>query len=189
MHRIRHALTPDLAKFPKMSGTVEVDETYIGGKKKFVGMGYRKDKVPVVALLERGGRVRSQVMKHVTGKNLKAAVQKNVAPNSEIHTDENRGYCALNGPYSHHTVKHAMGEYGRREKNRLITTNSVEGFFSLLKRGITGIYHAVSKEHLHRYLGEFDFRYNNRYLNDGDRTAIAIQSAQGKRLSLLDYRA
>jgi hypothetical protein len=70
-----------------------------------------------------------------------------------------------------------------------VTTNSVEGFFSLLKRGITGIYHAVSKEHLHRYLGEFDFRYNARYMNDGERTELAIQNASGKRLSLLDYRS
>jgi transposase-like protein len=189
MHRIRHALTPDLQKFPKMSGTVEVDETYIGGKKKYVGRGSRTGKVPVVSALERGGKVRSQVMPNVTGRNLKYFVHKNVMPLSEIHTDENRGYCAVRSLYDHHTVKHAMGEYARREKNRLITTNSVEGFFSLLKRGITGIYHAVSKEHLHRYLGEFDFRYNARYMNDGERTELAIQSASGKRLSLSDYKA
>jgi len=75
-----------------------------------------------------------------------------------------------------------MGEYARREKDRLVTTNSVEGFFSLLKRGITGIYHCVSKEHLHRYLGEFDFRYNNRRLNDGERLVAAVKQAEGKRL-------
>ncbi|HEV2329844.1 MAG TPA: IS1595 family transposase [Verrucomicrobiae bacterium] len=189
MHRIRHAMTPDLAKFPKMSGTVEVDETYIGGKKKYVGRGSLTGKTPVVSLLERGGRVHSKVMPCVNGNNLKAFVRKNVAVLSEIHTDENRGYCGVRSLYEHHTVKHAMGEYARREKNRLVTTNSVEGFFSLLKRGITGIYHAVSKEHLHRYLGEFDFRYNARYMNDGERTELAIQSAQGKRLSGLEYRA
>ena len=106
-HRIRHAIK-DPVFTDKLSGTVEVDETYVGGKKKFVGKGSMKGKVPVVALLERGGRVRSQVMRHVTGKNLKAAVQKNVELNSEIHTDEHRGYYAVRPLYSHHQVKHAM---------------------------------------------------------------------------------
>jgi transposase-like protein len=188
MHRIRHALTPNLEKFPKMMGTVEVDETYIGGKKKFVGRGSITGKVPVVSAVERCGRVRSQVVPSVTGKTLKSFIQKNIKVNSEIHTDENRSYCLIRPHYAHFTIKHAMGEYARREKDRLVTTNTVEGFFSLLKRGINGIYHAVSKEHLHRYLGEFDFRYNARYMNDGERTELAIRSAQGKRLSLLDYK-
>src|SRR5580658_8715725 len=106
MHRIRHALTPDLQKFPKMSGTVEVDETYIGGKKKYVGRGSLSGKVPVVSALERGGQVRSKVMPCVNGNNLKSFVHKNVAVLSEIHTD---GYCAVRSLYDHHTVKHAMG--------------------------------------------------------------------------------
>jgi len=181
-HRIRHALRDPIYN-DKLSGTVEVDETYIGGKKKFVGRGSLKGKVPVVSLLERGGRVRSQVMKHVTGKNLKAAVQKNVALNSEIHTDENRGYCALKGPYSHHTVKHAMGEYGRREKNRFVTTNAVEGFFSLLKRGVVGTFHHISEQHLPLYLAEFDHRHNFRKVSDGERTVAALKKAVGKRLT------
>lgn len=189
MHRIRHALTPNLRRFPKLDGTVEVDETYIGGKRKFVGRGSRTGKVPVVSLLQRGGRVRSQVMPSVTGKNLKSLVHKYVLPLSEIHTDENRGYCGVRTMYDHHTVKHAMGEYVRREKDRLVTTNSVEGYFALLKRGLNGIYHCVSKEHLHRYLGEFDFRWNTRKLNDGERTEAAIQCAQGRRLTGLQYRA
>lgn len=182
MHRIRFAMTTDDDKFPPMRGMVEVDETYIGGKKKFVGKGSLSGKVPVVSAVERCGRVRSQVVPRVTGKTLKSFIQKTVKENSEIHTDENRSYCLIRPHYAHYTVKHAMGEYARREKDRLVTTNSVEGFFSLLKRGITGIYHCVSKEHLHRYLGEFDFRYNNRRLNDGERLVTAVKQAEGKRL-------
>jgi transposase-like protein len=186
MHRIRHALSPDLVK---LRGMVEVDETYIGGKRKFVGRGSLDGKVPVVSAVERCGRVRSQVVPRVTGKTLKSFIHKNVKENSEIHTDENRSYCLIRPHYSHFTVKHAMDEYARREKDRLVTTNGVEGYFSLLKRGLNGIYHAVSKEHLHRYLGEFDFRWNARYLNDGERTELAIESAKGKRLTGLQYRA
>jgi transposase-like protein len=113
-HRIRYALQetehPD-----KLEGTVEVDETYIGGRRKGAGRGSLEGKVPVVALVQRGGKVRSQTMKRITSKTLKAAVFKNVTPSSEIHTDENRGYQAVRSHYDHHTVKHAMGEYTRRE--------------------------------------------------------------------------
>ena len=181
-HRIRFALK-DPTFSGKLSGTIEVDETYIGGKRKNVGRGCRDGKVPVVALLERGGRVRSQVMKRVSGKTLKAAVHKHVLPLSEIHTDENRGYCGVKTMYEHHTVKHAMGEYVRREKNRTVTTNGVEGFFSLLKRGVIGTFHHVSEQHLPLYLAEFDHRHNTRFLTDGERTIQGIQKVEGKRLT------
>lgn len=181
-HRIRYALKdPGVCK--KLSGTIEVDETYIGGKRKFVGRGSLKGKVPVVALLQRGGNVRSQVMRHVTGKNFKAVIRKNVSVHSEIHTDENRSYCRVKPEYEHHTVKHAMGEYARREKDRLVTTNGAEGYFSLLKRGVIGTFHHVSEHHLPLYLAEFDHRHNTRYLTDGERTVIGLQKAKGKRLT------
>jgi transposase-like protein len=180
-HRIRHSLREAGPK-SKLSGTVEVDETYIGGKRKFVGRGSRDGKVPVVALLERGGRVRSQVMRHVTSKNLKDVVHKNVVALSEIHTDENKSYCAVKSLYEHHTVKHAMGEYVRREKDRLVTTNGVEGFFSLLKRGVIGTFHHVSEQHLPLYLAEFDHRHNFRNVTDGQRTVEALKKTNGKRL-------
>ncbi len=180
-HRIRHALRETGSVF-KLSGTVEADETYIGGKRKYVGKGYRENKVPVVALLERGGRVRSRVMPRVTSKNLKAIVYKNVKPNSEIHTDEHPGYHALKQDYSHHTVKHAMGEYTRRENDRIVTTNGVEGYFSLLKRGVIGTFHHVSEQHLPLYLAEFDHRHNFRFETDGFRTVEALKKAKGKRL-------
>jgi transposase-like protein len=181
-HRIRHAIKDPVFN-DKLSGTVEVDETYVGGKKKYVGRGSLKGKVPVVSLLERGGRVRSQVMKRITGKTLKAAIHKNVMVLSEIHTDENRSYCAVRSLYDHHTVKHAMGEYVRREKDRLVTTNGVEGYFSLLKRGIVGTFHHVSEQHLPLYLAEFDHRHNFRKVSDGERTVAALKKATGKRLT------
>jgi transposase-like protein len=180
-HRIRHALRETGSMF-KLSGTVEIDETYIGGKKKFVGKGNMSNKVPVVSMLERDGRVRSRVMKRVTSKNLKALVYKNIKPQSEVHTDENRGYCAIQPNYKHYTVKHKMGEYGRREGDRFVTTNGVEGFFSLLKRGVIGTFHHVSEQHLPLYLAEFDHRHNFRHATDGFRTVEALKKAKGKRL-------
>ena len=181
-HRIRFALK-DPSFSSKLSGTVEVDETYVGGKQLGAGRGSLRGKVPVVSLLERGGRVRSQVMTHVTGKNLKAAIRKNVEELSEIHTDENRKYCGINDVYDHCTVKHAMGEYTRREKNRMVTTNGVEGFFSLLKRGVIGTFHHVSEQHLPLYLAEFDHRHNFRNVSDGERTIQGLRKVEGKRLT------
>jgi transposase-like protein len=182
-HRIRHALRETgNALHSKLSGTVEVDETYIGGKQKGIGKGRKDGKVPVVALLERGGRVRSRVMQTVTGRNLKAIVYDNVKPNTEIHTDEHKGYWGLKYKFPHHTVKHRMGEYARREDNRLVTTNGVEGYFSLLKRGVIGTFHHVSEQHLPLYLAEFDHRHNFRYETDGHRTVEALKKAKGKRL-------
>jgi transposase-like protein len=181
-HRIRHSLRDPIFR-GKLSGTVEVDETYIGGKQKYVGKGCMDNKIPVVSLLERSGRVRSMVMHRVTGKNLKAAVLKNVKAGSEIHTDEHRGYCGVKPNYEHYTVKHAMGEYARREKDRLVTTNGVEGFFSLLKRGVIGTFHHVSEQHLPLYLAEFDHRHNFRKVSDGQRTVEALKKAKGKRLT------
>lgn len=188
-HRIRHALCDPIFN-DKLTGTVEVDETYVGGKprpgdKRTVLTGFRKNsnKIPVVSLLQRGGTVRSQVMRHVTGKNLKQAIRDNVQICSEVHTDEHLGYRGLEPKFTHCTVKHAAKEYVRREKNRLVTTNGVEGFFSLLKRGVVGTFHHVSEQHLPLYLAEFDHRHNFRKVTDGQRTIEALKKANGKRLT------
>lgn len=130
-HRIRHSLK-ETGFDSKMTGTVEVDETYVGDKQQGVGRGSKKGKVPVVALLERGGNVRSQVMRHVTGANLKQVIKDNVAICSDVNTDDHFGYRGLEPKFNHHVVKHSAKEYARREKNRLVTTNGVEGFFSLV---------------------------------------------------------
>ncbi len=181
-HRIRHALRDPIFN-DKLSGTVEVDETYVGGKKVGVGSGSKEHKVPVVALLERGGRVRSQVMRHVTSKNLKQVIKDNVVICSDVNTDDHFGYRGLEPKFNHYVVKHSAKEYVRREKNRLVMTNGVEGFFSLLKRGVIGTFHHVSEQHLPLYLAEFDHRHNTRFLTDGERTVIGLKKANGKRLT------
>jgi len=182
-HRIRFALKDPLFS-DKLSGTVEVDETYIGGKQSGIGRGRKDNKVPVVSLLERGGRVRSQVMRHVTGKNLKQAVKDNVQICSDVNTDDHYGYRGLEPKFNHHVVKHSAKEYVRRENNRLVTTNGVEGYFSLLKRGVVGTFHHISEQHLPLYLAEFDHRHNCREMTDGERTINGLQKVEGKRLML-----
>ena len=179
-HRIRFALK-DPSFNDKLSGTVEVDETYVGGKTR--GMGHVKNKVPVVPLLERGGRVRSQVMRHVTGKNLKQVIKDNVTICADVNTDDNFAYRGLEPKFNHFVVKHSAKEYVRREKNRLVTTNGVEGFFSLLKRGVVGTFHHISEQHLPLYLAEFDHRHNCREMTDGARTVNGLQKVEGKRLT------
>lgn len=184
MNRIRFAMAPD-ANAPKLVGDVECDETYIGGKPrpgngKVNKRGRGTSKTPVFAAVERNGRIRRRVVADVTGKTLKAAISQEVDAMSRILTDD---YCAYNGIGSkyeggHHSVCHSTREYVRGD----IHTNTAESSFAVVKRGITGIYHNVSKEYLHRYLWQFDFIWNNRRLNDGERILSAIKSSEGKRL-------
>jgi len=181
-HRIRHSLK-EMSFKEKLSGTIEVDETYVGGKTLGTGSGYKGNKTAVVSLLQRGGTVRSQVMRHVTGANLKQVVKDNVQICSDVNTDDHYGYRGLEPKFNHHVVKHCAKEYVRREKNRLVTTNGVEGFFSLLKRGVVGTFHHVSEQHLPLYLAEFDHRHNTRFQTDGERTIVALKKANGKRLT------
>ena len=181
MHRIRFAMTPDYPD--QLKGDVEVDETYVGGKPRFKGQSKRgrgTKKTPVLALVERGGNVRAQVVTDVTGRTLKSAIRECVHEESRIITDENPSYEGIGIEFDggHETVNHGRKEYARGDVN----TNSIESFFALIKRGIVGTFHNVSKRHLHRYLGEFEFRYNTRQFDDGLRLVTAIKSAEGKRL-------
>lgn len=164
-----------------LTGAVEVDETYVGGKPRKPRHPREKwtDKTPVAAIVQRGGDVRAAVMPQVNAKNLKAMIRENVHPSTNIYTDEASWYRGLDREYaSHETVVHANGEYARGN----VTTNRAEGFFSLLKRGTNGSYHAVSKKHLHRYVSEFQYRWNTRDIEDGARTVKLIQKGVGKRL-------
>lgn len=180
-HRIRYAMTQEpLAS--KLSGTVEVDETYVGGKVRGTSRG-RIDKPPVVALVERGGEVRAFPMPQVTEKNLRQAIRENVETSARIMTDGHYAYRDVGQEFAeHHAVSHERNEWVRGDAH----TQTVEGYFSLLKRGIVGTYHHVGDEHLHRYVDEFTFRYNRRKVDDGTRAAMAIRGAEGKRLMYRD---
>jgi transposase-like protein len=181
-HRIRYGMTKDnIAE--KLNGTVEADETYIGGKAKGKRGRGAKNKIAVFTLIERNGDVRSQITEKVTAKNLKGIIKENVDINSIMITDEFPSYIGLEKRYkAHYVINHGQKEYVRGD----VHTNTVEGYFSLLKRGINGIYHHVSKKHLNFYLKEFDFRYNLRKLNDEMRTDLAIGNFEGKRLYYRD---
>lgn len=182
MHRIRFAMT-NPEDGGKLVGIVEADETYVGGKPRRHCQGKRgrgTAKQPVMAIIERDGRVRTRVIADVSGATLKSAIREEVNETARIMTDEYRAYNGLGKDFSggHDVVNHSAGEYARGD----VFTNSCESFFALLKRGIHGTFHAVSKKHLHRYVGEFGFRWNTRKLCDGQRITAAIRSAQGRHL-------
>jgi transposase-like protein len=188
-HRIRHAMKKD-GIFKPMTGTVEVDETYIGGRRKNTKPGRPSrdsHKAPVVSLVQRGGEVRSFAVDHVTGANLREVMQANIVPEANVMTDDFKVYRSTKHHFPNHDIiKHTQGKYARTVGNRRIHTNTVEGYFSLLKRGIVGTFHHVSKQHLHRYLSEFDFRYNARFTSDVERSLMALSQIGGKRLMYRD---
>jgi transposase-like protein len=186
-HRIREALRE---RFPSSAGplggknkVVEADESYVGGKAK-----NRKNHVPpkeaVFALVERGGKVRTRHVANVNGETLRDTMVTEIDKASYVMTDESPTYAVIKDDFSGHgTVNHSDEEYVRAF---FWHTNTVEGYFSILKRGINGVYHHVSAEHLHRYLAEFDFRYNNRAalkIDDNARTENAVRGVVGKRLT------
>jgi transposase-like protein len=187
-HRIRHAM--DQSPFQdRLSGIVEIDETFVGGKARNMHKADRQrkgmskgggsvDKAIVLGMVERGGSVRTEVVPNTTKDTLQTRVAEAVEPDSTVYTDQWRGYNGLGADYSHETVDHSSGEYVRDA----VTTNGIEGYFANFKRGLIGVYHHVSAEHLHRYLSEFDFRYNTKDMTDGARTMLALQKSEGKRL-------
>lgn len=182
LHRIRHAMGMDEPQ-DKLNGTVEADETYIGGKRRGKRGRGSENKSIVFSLVERDGKVRSQKVQNVTGKNLKGIIKKNVTEQSTIMTDDFRSYKGLDNDFqNHHIINHSSKVY----VNGNIHTNTIEGFFSLLKRGVNGIFHHISEQHLNLYLNEFDFRYNNRKVSDIERTLLAIAGIEGKRLMYRD---
>lgn len=183
-HRIRFALQ-DIMPTDKLAGTVEADETYIGGKKRGMGRRYTGNKTAVVSLVERGGRVRSHIPKKVSGDALGRLLKEHIAQDAHLNTDESPLYRKLGKAFaSHGAVNHGDEEYARYEAGRLITTNTVEGFFGNAKRSLDGTHHQVSAKHLPLYLAELDYKYNTREETDGARTAIAVPKIVGKRLML-----
>ena len=185
-HRIREAMTD--ARLDKLgdvgsSGIVEADETYFG-KTKGMGSGaHYKQKQQVVALVERKGRVRAFHVPTINAESLKSILHSQIAQDARLMTDGAGMYKKLGQHFaSHETVDHAAGEYARGD----VTTNTVEGFFGILKMGIGGIFQHVSPQHLHRYVSEFEFRYNNRValkVNDKERADNLLSGIVGKRLT------
>ncbi|MEO7860231.1 MAG: IS1595 family transposase [Nitrospirales bacterium] len=189
MHRIRLALQKGSID-RKLMGEVEVDETYIGGRGRFMHKdkrikmkradGYIR-KAAVLGMLERKGEVRTAVINTASGKILKHHIKENIVPGSALFTDELPSYVEVGKEYVHQVINHAE-EYVRGN----VHTNSIENFWSLLKRGLKGTYVSVEPFHLFRYLDEQSFRFNTRKDNDQGRFMSALSSVQGKRVEYKD---
>ena len=191
-HRIREAMREgDLAPFGANGGFVEVDETFIGNdrdlkpkRSKRIRGGHHKFKV--LALVDReSGKARTMVVDDFKAKTLAPILSANIAREATLMTDEARYYIPLGKDYAaHKQVHHRMGEYVSR-RNPEVHTNTVEGYFSVFKRGMKGVYQHCAKRHLHRYVAEFEFRYNHRSalgIEDRERVKAALTNAMGKRL-------
>jgi transposase-like protein len=184
-HRIRHALS--MGTINKLSGQIEADETFIGGKARNMHRSKRervitgtggKDKTAVMGILERGGKVRTKVVENTKKKTLQSEIREHVLSGSALFTDALKSYEGLT-EFQHEVIDHAV-EYVRGE----VHTNGLENFWSLVKRGLNGTYISVEPFHLFRYLDEQAFRYNHRQgMNDGQRFDLAVRQIVGKRLT------
>jgi transposase-like protein len=179
-HRIRLAMKK-MPLIKKLDGIVEVDETYIGGKSdRNFGKTGLENKSPVMVLVQRNGELRSKPVKTLSAMDLKREIRANVSIASTIMTDEHKSYIGLDREFvgGHKVVNHSQDEYVRGN----VYTNTAESYFALLKRGVHGTFHHVSKKHLGRYCDEFSFRWNTRKVTDSERAEEALKGAEGKRL-------
>jgi len=185
LHRLRHAARTKSFNAP-LDGTVEADETYVGGKEKNkhnskklkAGRG-AVGKTPVMGVKSRDGEVRMEAASELTGGIAKDMVRRHVVAGTALITDEARVYQGLDGEFNHYTVNHSAGEYVR---HYFFHTNSIESAWALLKRQIIGIHHFVSPKHLQRYLDEMMFRQNRREVGEGNRVNMLLSASNGKRL-------
>jgi len=188
-HRIREATRSDnTVDFGSGGGTVEVDETFIGHKhKKAEGARGYAHKNAMLTLVDRNsGKSKSFVVDNVKAATLLPILRENIAKEAIIYTDEAKQYGKLGSEFADHDfTTHSNGEYGRG----VVHTNTVEGYFSIFKRGMKGVYQHCNKRHLHRYAAEFEFRYNNRIangVNDLGRANVALSGVVGKRVLYRD---
>ncbi len=181
-HRIRVMLTDNSPEL--LEEIVEVDETWIGGSfsnihaKKKEGKKGLENKTMVFGAVQRGGKVKTKVIPETTIENVEKAIEEFVAPNSTMVTDEHRAYNKVGEKYNHKRVNHRDKEYVRKE-DILVHTNSIEGYWNILKKQIDGIHHSVSAKHLQRYCNENAFRYNNRELFQDERFAKSLANCKG----------
>jgi transposase-like protein len=190
-HRIRYGMSQEPLS-SMLSGTVEADETFVGGLEKNKHQSKRtagtqgrstKTKTPVAILVERDGRARATKVEDTSGKTLKANIRQNVDPSANMMTDEWTGYTGLATEYtSHQTVDHGKEEFVRGD----VYTNTAESWIALFKRGIMGTFHHISETHMNRYADEFSFRWDNRKAKDGQRAVSALKGVKGKRLRYKD---
>lgn len=197
MHRVRWAMAPANEMESKLTGTVEFDETYIGGKPRYparkgIQVRYKgkpkdfgKRKTPVVGGVERDGRVKARVVRTTRAVDMLSILDDMVDKSAHLITDESGIYKVIGKEYaSHQRLKHALGQYVKYTMDgECITTNRIEGFWAGLKRQLHGTHHSVSRKHLHRYVSEAEFKYNNRDLDDGERVAKLIRAADQRRLT------
>ncbi|SLN43932.1 IS1595 family transposase [Oceanibacterium hippocampi] len=186
-HRIREAMrSGDLSPFGIDGGAVEVDETFIGNDRTIKPKGQKKGrgfhhKHKVLALVDRNtGKARTMVVDDLKATTLAPVVRENLAREARLMTDEASYYTKVGQEFAEHgVVHHNRGEYGRGD----VYTNTVEGYFSIFKRGMKGVYQHCGKKHLHRYVAEFEFRYNERDISDVERAGEALKGISGKRLT------
>ena len=189
-HRIREAMREPIPEPRSMGGPgkiVEADETFVGGKEKNrhkskrakTRLGGSWGKETVFSLVERGGKVHSRHTKSVAAKTLRPILVTQLQGDTHLMTDDAGQYRHMGKDFKHSAVNHSAGEYVRGEAH----TNTIESYFAILKRGIIGVYHHVSAKHLKRYLGEFDFRYNQRSVTDFERADLALKGITGKRMT------
>jgi len=182
-HRIREAMRQDNGPLGGLGSIVEADETFIGREPGSEVKNAYHHKMKVLSLVERGsGRARSFIINSVKHEEIMPIIATNVRKESYLMTDEHHAYrLAITRFFDHKVVTHTAGEYVRGKWH----TNTIEGYFSIFKRGMRGIYQHCAKKHLHRYLAEFDFRYSNRVAlgyNDSDRADVLLKGIVGKRL-------
>jgi transposase-like protein len=186
LNRIRFGMA-EKEGAPLLTGTAEADEAYVGGRPRRRNLqttglkqGPKGNLAPVLAVVQRGGSVRVRHVPKVTAKTLADFLFANVSLDARLMTDEHSSYRTVGTHFrgGHERVHHSKREYARGD----VTTNTIEGFFSLLKRKVYGTHHAISKEHLHRYVAEAAFIYNARKVDDPARVALAVKGCEGKRL-------